>query len=78
MSICVVLEPLRLFGEGQYNLNVVKEMKVTDSFLTLDPRVRQCQNTFDYEECTTKKYHDALMEQCQCLPFNIKTDKVMN
>ena len=71
------LEPLKLFGEGQYNLNVVKEMEGTDSFLTIDPDVRKCQSTVDYEECTTKHIHDKLKNQCMCLPFNIKKDQVM-
>ena len=71
------LEPLKLFGEGQYNLNVVKEMEGTDSFLTIDPDVRKCQSTVDYEECTTKHIHDKLKNQCMCLPFNIKQDQVM-
>ena len=74
--LVIVLEPTRLYGEGQYNLNVVKEMKVTDSFLTLEPSRRNCQDTIDYEECTTKTYHNAFMEQCRCLPFNIETNKV--
>ena len=72
----LVLEPLKLFGEGQYNLNEVKEMKITDSYLTLEQNVRHCQNKTEYEECTTKKYHDALREQCQCLPFNIRAEQV--
>ena len=36
------LEPLTLFGEGEYNLNVVKEIKVTESYLGLDENVREC------------------------------------
>ena len=71
------LEPLQLYGEGEYNLNSVKQMKVTESFLTLDKGVRKCQNTDDYEDCTTKLYYDTLMEQCQCLPLNLKSEKVL-
>ena len=53
-------------------------MEGTDSFLTIDPDVRKCQSTVDYEECTTKHIHDTLKNQCMCLPFNIKQDQVMN
>ena len=72
------LEPLHLFGEGEYNLNSVKQMKVTESFLTLKKDDRKCQNTQDYEDCTTELYLDTLMEQCQCLPFNLKSDQAVN
>ena len=51
---CLLSEPLRLFGEGQYNLNEIKEMKVTDSFLTLKPKSRSCQNIEDFEEQRSK------------------------
>ena len=66
-----------MIGEGEYNLNAVKEMKVTDSFSTLDLNVRNCQNTNDYEECTTKAYHDSFMEKCHCIPFNINSKEVI-
>ena len=77
-SLHYYLEPLQLFGEGEYNLNSVKQMKVTESFLTLKKDDRKCQNTQDYEDCTTELYLDTLMEQCQCLPFNIKSDQAVN
>ena len=31
-----------MYGEGEYNLNVVKEQKVTESYLGLDLSVREC------------------------------------
>ena len=35
---------LKLPLEHEYNLNVVKEIKVTESFLTLDESTKGCQN----------------------------------
>ena len=35
-----ITEPVRLIGEGNYNLNVLKEIDVTDSYLGLDQEVR--------------------------------------
>ena len=32
-----------MIGEGEYNLNVVKEIVVTDSYLKMDQSVRGCQ-----------------------------------
>ena len=58
--------------EYTYNLNVVKEMKVTDSFLTLSKDVRQCQNDATFAECRTSRYFQALLAECKCLPFNLK------
>ena len=55
----------------EYNLNVVKEITTTDSFLSLDESIRQCQEE-SYDECTTKKYIKALKNKCQCLPFHIR------
>ena len=44
---------------------------VTESYLGLDVKTRGCQNKEAYEVCTTKLYRDALIDKCNCLPFNI-------
>ena len=75
--IIVFLEPLKLYGEGDYNLNVVKEVKVTESFLTLDADVKGCNMEMTFENCTTKIYIETVSQKCGCLPFNIYlSDKV--
>ena len=61
-----------LVGEGEYNLNVVKEIEVTDSYMGLDQDVRGCQNKEPYDDCTTKIYMDTIIGECGCLPFNIR------
>ena len=45
-----ISEPLKLVGEGKYNLNAVKEIKVTDSYLGLDMKDKGCQNEEPQEE----------------------------
>ena len=65
-------EPIKLAGEGEYNLNVLKEIKVTDSFLGLDEDVRGCQIDEALGNCVTRHYIDSLLKQCGCIPFNIK------
>ena len=72
MLIYFALDPIELELEYTYNLNVVKEMKVTDSFITLDEDVRQCQDEYTQVECRTKKYLDSIIENCKCLPFDLK------
>ena len=76
LYVCV--EPVELSGEGEYNLNVLKEIEVTPYFLGLDQTTRFCQNEEMFESCTTRQYIDTLLEQCGCLPFNIRmSDKVL-
>ena len=65
-------EPLKLQGEGEYNLDVVKEVKVTDSFLGMDEEERGCQNKEDYQSCTTRHYIDQVKKTCKCLPLYLK------
>ena len=36
-----VLEPVILDGEGEYNLNNLMEIAVTDSYLGLDQKIRE-------------------------------------
>ena len=68
-----------MYGEGQYNLNVVKDIKVTEAFLGLDQNIRNCQNVETYEDCSTRKYMEKILELCNCLPFQYhSTEKVVN
>ena len=63
----------------EYNLDAIKEIKVTDSFLSLSQDVIECQNEESYDDCATKKYIDSVLDQCECVPFNIRTtDEVKN
>ena len=67
-----VVEAVKFIGEGEYNLNVLKEIKVTDSYLGLDQRERGCQNEEPPDTCTTRKYHKTILGKCGCLPVNIR------
>ena len=69
------LEPLFLYGEGEYNLDAIKEVSVTDSFMTLGQEDRKCQDKEIYTECTTKLLKDAIMEKCGCIPFKLNLFK---
>ena len=60
------------------SLNVIKEIKVTDSFLTLDEEAKGCQEE-SFNECTTTKYRDKMINKCQCLPFQLRlSEEVSN
>ena len=76
--LLIFVEPLELSLERKYFLNVIKEISVTDSFMSMDKDVRGCQKE-SYDKCSTTKYIDALMNECQCLPFQmIQSNKVSN
>ena len=64
-------EPVTLVGNGEYNINDLKEIEVTDSYLGLDQDERGCQNEEPFDNCTTRKYIDAFREDCGCLPLNM-------
>ena len=63
--------------DHSYNLTIVKDIKATDDFFSLDENVRGCQKD-SKEDCTTMKYIDALENSCHCLPFQLRflLDKV--
>ena len=54
-----------------YYFNVIKEVSVTDSFLTLDTNLKECQ-TETLNDCTSRLYNNMLINKCQCLPFQIR------
>ena len=61
-----------LIGEGEYNINDMKEIRGSKSFLGLDQHVRECQNEEPFFTCTTRQYFDTILERCGCVPFNIR------
>ena len=63
---------MELFGEGQYNLQSLKEIVVTDSFMGLARDARKCQNIETVDECTTRLYVENFRQQCGCLPLTLK------
>ena len=59
------------------NLDVVKEIEVTDSFLGLDQDSKECQNEEPYFNCTTRHYLTSVQKICGCLPASLGfSDKV--
>ena len=71
------LDPVGLFGEGQYNLLSLKEISVTDSFLGLDREIINCQNIEAYDECRTRHYVDKLRQECGCLPITLRLSEMV-
>ena len=67
-----LIAPLELHGEGNYALNVVKEIKITDDFLSLDVKTKKCQNKESVRDCSTRKYLKKLEENCNCVPYKLR------
>ena len=66
---------MKLVGEGIYNLNAVKEIKVTESFLGLDNDIKQCQTKDSYLDCTSKHYMERVTQDCGCVPLSLMISK---
>ena len=71
MFLSKFVDPVQLTGEGEYNLNSIKEEEVTESFLGIDQAVRGCQNQEHYDDCTTRQYIEHMRENCGCLPLSM-------
>ena len=59
-----------------YYINVLKEIEVTDSFLTMDKEIRECQDE-SFDDCTTRNYINTLINECQCLPFKVRLMEIV-
>lgn len=66
-------EPVTFTGDGEYNLDVLTEIKAADSFLEIDQDVRDCQNVETFYGCTSRHYMDNIIRDCGCLPINLKS-----
>ena len=70
-NLPIFLDPMKLEVEYTYNLHVLKEIRVTDSFLTLPEDVRNCQDQETFEECSPNRYVNHIVNKCKCLPFHL-------
>ena len=74
----LLLDPVGLFGEGQYNLHSLKEIIVTESFIGLNQKTRNCQNDETYSDCKTRHYIKNMRQQCGCLPLSLRLSEKVN
>ena len=74
----LIKDPVSLFGDGQYNLNNMKEIFVTKYFMELDKDTRKCQNFETQDGCKTRLYIERLRKECGCLPLFLKLSEKVN
>ena len=65
------LDPVTLSGEGEFDLNIIKEVEITDSFMGLSLNDRKCQNEENFVDCTTRHGLGNILLNCGCLPLSI-------
>ena len=65
------LDPVILSGEGEFDLNILKEVEVTNSFMGLPLDDRKCQNEENFLDCSTRNHLENVLENCGCLPMSI-------
>ena len=64
--------------ENRYNLNVLKEITASNSFLSLEKDVRKCQDMETFNECVTTKFIRDIKSKCKCLPLNLRLNMKVN
>ena len=72
---------MTLSGEGEYNLNILKEIEVTDSFYELDNAVKKCHSYHEkgtFDNCTTWYFWEKMKLNCGCLPLSIINATINN
>ena len=67
-------DPLELSLNYSYNLNVLSEVSVTNSYLSLEESVINCQEKDSLVNCITKNYINNLKKTCRCLPLKLGLD----
>ena len=65
-------DSLKLPIDFNYNLNVVKEIKVTESYLTLEEDLRKCNKEETFDDCANHQYIDTFLKKCNCLPLRLQ------
>ena len=66
-----LLDSLSLQSGKEYNLNVVKEVEVTQDFLGMEENERNCQNYESFDNCKSRLYFAKLKNTCKCIPFHM-------
>ena len=61
------------YGEGNYGLSSIKEIRVSSEFLELEQDTRHCQTETSINTCITELYLKALLTHCSCLPLSLRS-----
>ena len=73
VSVSLILDPLTVYGEGNYGLSSIKDIRVTSDFLDLEQDTINCQTETTISNCTTEAYLTALLDNCSCLPLSLRS-----
>ena len=56
-------------------MNDLTDIQSTDSYVGLEKGVTECQTKEPLTNCTTRKYIETYLDQCKCLPLNIRRSR---
>ena len=60
-----------MHGNGIYSMEVVKEIRTTQSFNTLDVEQKECQSMETVENCFSTHLLKKIKENCKCVPYEL-------
>ena len=68
------IEPLILYGEGDYALTAIQEIDAKKAFINLDKEGTEhdCQNVETFLECETNEYIKIGLEKCNCTLYSLR------
>ena len=66
-----ITDAINLSLDYTYDLNGLTVYAAKDSLFSLDENDRRCGKEAK-DNCETKKYIDALVNKCKCLPFKLR------
>ena len=72
LPVCTDPVPVVVYGGGNYALTDIKEIKVTEEFLSLGPAITDCESRQFRSDCNTARYQETVAASCSCAPLNLK------
>ena len=67
----LLVEPYRVYGEGDYALSNVREIAGTYEYFQLAEERRLCNKT-QYEDCAAAEYMERGLSKCNCTPYHLR------
>ena len=71
-NLCLDPVPLKLFGEGNYAITDIKEVKVTEEFLGPDGVTRGCHRNSELDHCGIKTFLEKAKLHCGCITNSLR------
>ena len=60
-----------MFGKGLYKMVAVKQITITDGFLSLQQAQKKCQSFETPEDCFQNELFMLMKNNCNCIPYDL-------